>query len=139
MKFVKILEESVSAAKKANDHKSEISQVIIELTNSIEEFTNKKVTLIIDELIKSGLQKTIFFLSDIKPDKEMALVLMELDNSDNKIVISKWKESDEGYPVIISYDNKDIYCMNKEELEQALSYLIGSIKVGTILFNSINK
>ncbi|EJD6613960.1 hypothetical protein AB7W18_07780 [Providencia rettgeri] len=145
MNYKEILENAVINAKKAHDDKLEIENVIQSLNFSIQDFTDGKMELRISTRTKRKpapinlLHVTASYLLNEQPEEYQALCFYIVETQ-KSFELAEWIVSENGYPCRISYSNKkDVYCGNKQELEQALADLMNSAKAGDILFKMMRK
>ncbi|WP_260250067.1 hypothetical protein [Morganella morganii] len=144
MKYKDKLESAIAAATKANNNKDEISNVIKELSMSIEEFSNGNATLTIASQYRkkinsfpTALASAAEYLAGLQNETYQAILLQD---TSGKIIyeLAEWRVPKEGYPVNISYGKRDIYCSNRAELEEALANIIGSVTTGDYLLKIMN-
>ncbi|WP_272573323.1 hypothetical protein [Providencia sp. PROV259] len=140
MNYEDILRKAISLAEKSQDNKREIEKVFDSLRMSIENFTNGKVSLLIiekqrdDDSITHQLSRAARYVAGERAIDIYNAICIYYIQVNKRIEIAEWKMGTEGYPCRIIYsNNREVYCSNKEELEQALAELIGSPDVGEIL------
>ena len=146
MNYKEILENAVMNARKTHNDKLEIDSVIQSLNLSIREFTDDKMELRILRKTKKKspispnalLSVTASFLLN-EQTEEYQVICFYIEESGEEIELAERVMSENGYPCRISYSNKkDVYCGNKQELEQALADLMNSATAGEILFKMMS-
>lgn len=139
MKYKDKLESAIAAATKANNNKDEISNVIKELSMSIEDFSDGKATLTVagqyrekTNSFPTAIASAAGYLAGIQRETYQAIFLQDVSGK-KRYELAEWSVPKEGYPVTISYGKRDIYCSNRTELEEALANIIGSVTAGDYL------
>lgn len=138
MDFKGALNAGLLAAKKARSNKEEIISVIKELSWSIQEFTEGKISLEITsekELSENhnAFTSVISSLASVTPYREYkALSLIRrIEKNIRKKIIAEWRLNDsDGYPCVISYNKQSVRCSTKDALAQALNDLISDARSG---------
>ncbi|MGM0936282.1 MAG: hypothetical protein ACQEWL_06645 [Pseudomonadota bacterium] len=140
MNYKEILENAVKAAQKTHNDLREIKNVIESLNISIQDFTDGKMHFILSEKVRnnglSGSSLSEIIFSNNQQEIYKALCFY-IPFGNKEIELAELATSESGYPCKITYANKDIYCGNKEEFEQALADLINTPNVGEILLEVI--
>ncbi|WP_049012909.1 hypothetical protein, partial [Citrobacter freundii] len=126
--------------------KDEIFSVINELSNTIKEFSDGRVSLKVTSERKLASNHTSFTaavsaFTNVNPyiDYEALSFITRRDQTEIKEMIADWKlnESD-GYPCVISYNKRDIRCKDKEMLIKALNDLMSDASTGEALLRMVN-
>lgn len=139
MNYEDILRKAISLAEKSQDNKKEIKQIFHSLSMSIENFTDGKASLHIIEkernsnALTTQLYRAAGYVVGGRNTNLYEAICIYSSQMIKYIEIAEWKIGTEGYPCRIIYSNKEVYCTDKEELEQALAELIGSVEVGETL------
>nr|WP_272579379.1 hypothetical protein [Providencia sp. PROV265] len=146
MNYKEILENAVKAAQKTQNDLREIKNSIESLNISIQDFTDGKMHFVISEKSKnkdipgssvlSGVTAAIFASHMQIPYKALCFYL---PYSNQEFELAELATSESGYPCKITYSNKDVYCANREEFEQALADLMNTPNAGEILLEVMPK
>ncbi|PHM69187.1 hypothetical protein [Xenorhabdus sp. KJ12.1] len=131
----------VAAAQAAAANKKEINDLIMEVNKQLKETYDGKVHFgvwnLSKKLRKKGTVTNVFvdaFNLDVVEYQGLCIT-----NSDNKepIALVEWKISENGYPCIIKYDDRDAYCYNKEDLVTEFSTLLSDVKTGKAILKQL--
>lgn len=132
---------AVAAAVVAAENKKEINDLIQEVSRQLEEAYEGKVHFGVWKLSKRLRKKdavgNIFMnVLNYETVEYQALCITNYDNKE-PISLVEWKISDNGYPCIITYDERDSYCYNKEDLIAELSTLLSDVKTGKAILKQL--
>lgn len=150
MDFKNSLVVGLEAAKKARSNKDEIFSVINDLSDSIKEVTQGRVSLKVTSERRlshdyggfaSVAAMAFTTLKNINPyvEYEALSLITQRDEAEVTEKVAEWKmnESD-GYPCVISYNKRDVSCKNKDMLIKALSDLMSDASTGDVILRMIN-
>jgi|GEM_PF-5364332 len=146
MDFKNSLAVGLEAAKKARSNKEEIFGVISDLSDSIKEFSQGRVSLKVTSERKLAANHTAFTavvssFTNVNPyiDYEALSFVTKTEQTEVKEKIADWNinESD-GYPCVISYNKRDVRCKDKEMLIKALNDLMSDASTGEALLRLVN-
>jgi len=139
--FKKIFSVGVAAAETAAANKKEIEGVISEVNKQLQELYDEKVHFGVWDLTKRTPRpgvKNIFvdaFNYDIVSYKGLCI-----SNKEKKepIVLAEWQITENGYPCILKYDDREAYCYNTDDLETELATLLSDVKTGKAILKHLN-
>lgn len=146
MDFKNSLTAGLQAAQKARDNKKEIFGVIKDLSESVSDYSQGRVSLEITKERKLATNQTVLTaaasaFTGVNPyiDYEALSLVTWKDQTKVKEAIAEWRlnESD-GYPCVISYGKEDVRCRNKEMLVKALNELMSNASTGEVLLKLMN-
>lgn len=140
--FRKSFTVGVAAAVVAAENRKEINDLIREVNKQLQETYDNKVYFGVWSLTKRTRKKgavTNVFVDAFNFD------IVEYDglciaNHEEKdpVTLAEWKVSENGYPCIIKYDDREAYCYNKEDLVTELSTLLSDVKTGKAILKHLN-
>lgn len=132
----------LSAARKAQANRSEISSVFHELNQEIAQLTEGKVhiarrtgTEYIPGDTVGSLLSFASRVAELTGRQRKYQMIAACHQSSNGPIheIGRWKEGDDGYPCEITMPGLTINCENRGGLEQGLSRMIATVKAGEAL------
>lgn len=142
MNYDDILKKAIKLAEQSQDNKKEIKDIFQSISFSIENFTDGKASLRIIEKVREdgAFSRIARYTAGENPVDTYNAICIYIIQQRTGIEIAEWKIGKEGYPCSLTYsNNKEVYCSNKAELEQALAELIGTTEVGEILLEIIGR
>jgi hypothetical protein len=140
--FKNSLSVGVEAAKVAAENKREIDELIQDVNRQVEEAYDGKVHFGVWNLTKrvrrNDAAANIFM--DVLNFVNVEYKGLCITNYDNKEPISlvEWKVSENGYPCIIKYDDREAYCYDKDDLISEFSTLLSDIKTGKAILKQLD-
>lgn len=141
--FMGSINEGMNAAKQAEANKAEVKEVFAELNRQLSEVTDGKVTLDRAKFYKedpSGYANITASLLGRARENYLGLGIGHTNENYNlpKIEIAKWDMDKKGYPCTIKIGSDELYCEDRNALENALSNLMRDPDVGTAIFKYMN-
>lgn len=146
MDFKNSLAAGLQAAQKARNNKEEIFSVIRELSDSIRDYSEGRVSLEITSEQKLARNQTVITaaasaFTGVNPyiNYEALSLITRKDQTKTKEAIAEWRlDESDGYPCVISYGSEDVRCRNKEMLVKALNQLMSNASTGEVLLKLMN-
>lgn len=140
--FKKSIAVGVSAAVAAAENKKEIKNLISEVNKQLEEHYDGKVHFGVWNLSKRSHKKksvtnSIMDAFNFETIEYQGLCITNYDNKE-PIELVEWKVTENGYPCIIIYDDREAYCYNKEDLATELSTLLCDVKTGKAILKQLD-
>lgn len=131
----------IAAAKKAEDNRNEVKEVLDDLDRQIRNISGDKAGFGIATFFKeddSHLSVGVLLTQGRKREQYKGLAIFDY-NQRNGIEIAEWIQNDSGYPCTIRYRGQKLFCSNKNELENALASLLRDVKTGEAILEQINR
>ncbi|UTL92003.1 hypothetical protein [Pseudomonas fluorescens] len=137
--FISSLEKGLDAAKQAESNKTEIRSVFGNLNKQLLSAFDGKLEIHI--YTKTNPFAALVGISggQAKPDYQFIGAKNPLAENKDTVEIAGWKLDPNGYPCKIISDDAEIYCENKEALEQALQHLLSRPDVGEKLYSLMKR
>lgn len=137
MDFNKAMKAGMLAAKKARQNKNEINIVIASLNKEVRSLSNDTIELKITNEKKlspkiNQLAVGLSALTGVSPYVEFqAISINKIDRPSEKEILAEFRVNpSDGYPCVISYNNKDISCRDMKTLMEALNNLMADAQTG---------
>ncbi|MCF5747103.1 hypothetical protein [Pseudomonas tremae] len=136
--FKLALKKGLDAAEKAEANRKEIESVIEELNKQLQEDTDGKLEIIqdLDYADTSAAVRAAIFIGGLSGAVGMGNNAAHLQKvnylscrnprseNKNKLRLSEFKVGRAGYPCELKVGDEEMFCEDKQALEQALSYLL---------------
>jgi hypothetical protein len=124
--FPNALKQGMDAAEKAEIARKEIDAVFIDLEKQILDATDGKLKIFRTKFSEEVWQPFEMKMLDPKPPKTYQAIAAKNFVIKNSPVaeLAKWSPHYRGYPCKLTWSDKQINCMNKKALEEALADLI---------------
>jgi hypothetical protein len=119
--FIEAFKEGQTAAEIAKKNKHEIISVFKELNAQLKKATDGKIRINLGFAIQGLVKKDPSQISE--KFKSISAENPTVPNS-HKEELVKWEQAREGYPCKITIGNKQHYCEDKTELENALALML---------------
>ena len=136
--FKSAFNDGIKAAREARDSEAEVKSVFDAMNNDLSELNVRiGIEWATEQKTLEDIPANIF-----APAKRFrAIVANSLASTDNKPakVLARWTQDAKGYPCRIILPGKEIFCENKEGLENGLSDLLKEVTVGKLLLSLINE
>jgi hypothetical protein len=136
--FKSAFKEGIKAAREASDSEAEVQSVFDAMNADLSEL-NVRISV---ELVTEPKDLGEMTMNMFAPAKRYpAIVANSLALTSNKPakVLARWTQDAKGYPCRITLPGKEIFCENKEGLENGLSDLLKEVTVGKLLLSLINE
>lgn len=119
--FIEAFKEGQTAAEIAKNNNREIHSIFKELNIQLKKATNGRIQIDLGFAIQGIMKNDPSQL----PDKYKSIYAKNplVSNSPKKELV-KWEQGREGYPCKITIGNKQHYCEDKIELENALAIML---------------
>ncbi|WP_278400437.1 hypothetical protein [Hafnia paralvei] len=138
MNYKDFITSAIEAAKAARGNKAEILEVIDNLDKSIQNVSEGRISLSItsgSSMMKAMtataiLASTVLGTPSLTQNEQYLTLFSTKKDVKSKRDIAQWSLGEDGYPVRLSYDKRDVYCKDKASLEQALAELMGATATG---------
>ena len=131
--FIEAFNEGQEAAKQAKIARSEISEVIISLSQQLLEATGGKISVSLDISPLKRMSKSIYPFKAIDGlsgrEEEGPFILYANYNfndhdAHDSVKLAIWEEDSAGYPVTITWGKTQRICNDRESLEKCLMDLL---------------
>ncbi|MCL4653009.1 hypothetical protein [Burkholderia multivorans] len=146
--FADAFKRGQDAAARAAEARAEVDQVVTDVRQSVFNETNGRVEIGQQRFekprkrsIAEQFATSIALLTATEPTPtELWLAArnpLAIDASWEKL--AKFERPHEGYPCVVSYDNRDVRCHDRSSLEDAIAELLASSWGGETLFSLLNR
>ncbi|MDE9569832.1 hypothetical protein [Xenorhabdus bovienii] len=140
--FRKSFSVGVAAATVAAENKKEINDLIKAVNKQLEETYDGKVHFSVRSLSKrvhkeSAVANVFLDAFNFGFVEYQGLCITNYDNKE-PIELAEWKVSENGYPCIIKYNDREAYCYNKDDLVVELSTLLSDVKTGKAILKQLD-
>jgi hypothetical protein len=133
--FIGSFQKGLDAAQKAEKNKQEIYSVLRVLNEQLMQVSDGKLEISIytKSLPLLGLLSVV--ANEHKGAYSYLAAINPLAEKRDHVELAKWKLDSNGYPLLITTSDYDIYCEDKEAVEKALQDLISNPVVGEKLYS----
>lgn len=139
--FKKSFSAGVAAAVAAAENKKEIMEVISEVDRQLSETYDGKVHFGAWNLTKKARKKgsLAHSFADVLNFEVVEYQGLCITNYNDKepIELVEWKISENGYPCVLKYDEREAYCSNREDLVEELSTLLSHVQTGKAILKQL--
>ena len=140
--FRKAFSTGVEAAKLAAQNKREINSIITEVNDQLSEFYDGKVNFGVWNLSKrkkgkEGAGNLFLGMMSLETISYQGLCISNYEKKD-PIELVEWKVTENGYPCIIKYEDREAYCYNSEDLMAEISSLLSDVKTGKAILAKLD-
>lgn len=139
--FEASFQKGIRAAQAAVDSQREIQSVIREFSDSLESATRGRV-----KVLQREISPSLGAIFTQKLDNELrtkALVIASADDTLGKdlpsVEVAKWRSNEAGYPCWLIVGGQEIACVDRRALEDELSMLASSPRMGDAILRVIDK
>jgi hypothetical protein len=126
------LQEAVNLASQSDKNNKEIDQLIQSVAQQIHDFSGGSATMAVRPKSLDDFELTV----DLKNAHQDVI---EIKVGEEAHKIAKFGRSQMGYPCTLIFGNGAIQALDKEALGLAFSDLMKTHRVGTIIYDSINR
>lgn len=135
--FKKHLNLGINAAERAESNRKEIQEVFEDLNSQLSSATGGKLK--IEEWFEDLLGVVSRERSVYSHGEKKALVCLNpLAQNNRGLKIAGWQIGRAGYPCELNLSNEEMYCEDKDALENALAFMLADPIVADEIFKTIN-
>jgi len=155
--YIRAIQAGISAARRAELARSEVASVLDEVSKQLSQATNGRLRLAITEEEKTVGERSesnrmrsinpsfsafkasmMFGGGEIEKVKYRALSIVCTEPK-TRVVLCRWDEAQDGYPVKLQYAKKEVTCRDRRSLEQGIEDLLGDSTSGAEIERLLSK
>jgi len=137
--FISAFKKGLELAELAQKHRNEINDVFTELNSQLEKETKGQLKIKISKYYKPQSSMAAIAGNLIPRLSYFAISATNPTLSEKEIVeLAEWDQDSRGYPCMITFDENELFCEDKESLEENLARMLSNPLIADKLYNLMN-